>query len=156
MCGSLRGRNSSSARRQLQLRQADANKVALPTLIGGKRLASMMMKSNAVDFLDVMVHDEQPMLVLEELVITEHSCVANQSLAEILMRRKTGILVVASKDPSGRFNTNPSPETKVKEGDVLIVIGQEEKINEFRMNNRIMCNALPTCYPPSSRSRFFS
>jgi K+/H+ antiporter YhaU regulatory subunit KhtT len=45
------------------------------------------------------------------------------------MREHTGALVLALRDESGAFRTNPPPETEIRAGQVIIAIGTQEELD---------------------------
>jgi voltage-gated potassium channel len=53
------------------------------------------------------------------------SDLGGRSLRDAHIRDRTGALVLALRDPGGAFTTNPSPETVIESGHVLIAIGTE-------------------------------
>ncbi len=113
--------------------KAGANNVILPEVIGGRRMASMILRPQVLSFLDVMTTTAQEglSLKLEELAVPKKSSLAKVSLAEAKIPQKTGLLVVAIKKSSG-FLYNPSSSTLIEPEDVLIVLGTEEQIQRLK------------------------
>jgi K+/H+ antiporter YhaU regulatory subunit KhtT len=50
------------------------------------------------------------------------------SLKDCAIRREFGIMVVGIKKVGKEVFLNPSPETKIEAGDILIVIGKKEEL----------------------------
>ncbi len=60
------------------------------------------------------------------------SSLAGQSLRDAHLRDRTGALVLAMRDAAGRFRTNPTPETLIEPGEVLIAIGMPDQLAALR------------------------
>ena len=60
---------------------------------------------------------------LEEVRVAPTSGLGGRSLRDAHIRDRTGALVLAVRDGSGTFTTNPPPETIIQPGQVLIAIG---------------------------------
>ncbi|MFC1515101.1 potassium channel family protein [Candidatus Omnitrophota bacterium] len=116
-----------------KLLKAGCNNVILPEVIGGRRMASMVLRPQVLSFLDVMTTTTQEglSLKLEELQVPSRSSLANTTLADAHIPQKTGLLVVAVKKKAG-FLFNPSSSTSIEPEDVLIVLGKDEQIEKLR------------------------
>jgi len=116
-----------------KLLKAGANNVILPEVIGGKRMASMILRPRVCSFLDVMTTttEEGLSLKLEEFTVPKKSSITGVSLADAHIPQKTGLLVVAVKKKSG-FLYNPSSSTTIESSDILIVLGKDEQFRRFK------------------------
>jgi voltage-gated potassium channel len=106
-----------------KLRRAGANRVVNPQSIGGARMAAFVLQPYVTEFLDVVMHDRDIEFRLEEIPVPEGSPVEGNSIREAHVRDRTGALVLALRDQSGAFTTNPPPETVIRAGQVMIAIG---------------------------------
>ncbi len=111
-----------------KLRQAGADRVVNPQLIGGSRIAAMTLQPNVLEFVDVVLHDGSLEFRLEELTVAPDSTLAGHTLASARLREKTGAMVLALRREGGEFVTNPRPETVVEPGHVLIAIGTDDQL----------------------------
>lgn len=113
--------------------KAGADNVIFPEIIGGRRMASMILRPEVLSFLDVMTTSPQEglSLKLEELTVTKRSSLANLELKKAQIPQKTGLLVVAIKKKSG-FLYNPSSSTVIEPNDKLIVLGKDEQIQRLK------------------------
>lgn len=114
-----------------KLRKAGANEVVSPNAIGGMRMASMMLRPNVVGFLDEMMHVTGQTLRFEEVFIEDGHSLANQTLEQAHIGRKTGLLVVAIRSPDGSIRYNPGGKTLLSHGDVLIILGTRAQVAEL-------------------------
>jgi len=102
-------------------RRAGADEIVSPDFTGGMRIASAMLRPNAVHVMDMMLHTEENIRV-EEVVVPRETGVAT---VEALGRRQEWLLV-AIRDARSRWNFNPPPETKIAPGDTIVAIVSPE------------------------------
>lgn len=117
-----------------KLRKAGADHVISPTVTGGSRMASILLRPQVVSFLDVVTGDEELKLRLEEFVIPAESRLVGQTLAEAQIPSKTGLIVIAIRHAgeTGVFLYNPGPDEQLRADDVLIVLGGPEQIDSLQ------------------------
>lgn len=108
---------------EARLVQAGADRVVNPQAIGGSRVAALTLQPHVVEFLDVVMHDGSIEFRLEEARIPEGSPFVGRSLRDAGIRDRTGALVMGLREPDGTFVANPSPDTVLTAGQVLIGIG---------------------------------
>lgn len=113
---------------EAKLLQAGADRVVNPQHIGGQRIAAMILQPSVTDFLDVVMHDADIEYRLAEVAVGPSSPIAGRTLRDAHIRDRTGALVLAMRSPEGRFASNPSPETEIRPGEVLIAIGTPEQL----------------------------
>jgi voltage-gated potassium channel len=107
-----------------KVKKAGADHVISPYSIGGKKMATLMLKPLVSDYLDVAGGGGEIEFRLEEFALN-HTCeIVGKSIAELDIRRRTGATILAVRHgDSGLFDTNPSPELTLDDGDVVIAIG---------------------------------
>jgi voltage-gated potassium channel len=98
-------------------RRAGADEIVSPDFTGGMRIASAMLRPNAVNLLDMMLHTDKNLRVEELLVPRGASAATVASIG-----RGPEWLLVAIRDAQSRWNFNPPPETQVVPGDTLVAI----------------------------------
>jgi voltage-gated potassium channel len=113
---------------EAKLTQAGADRVVNPQGIGGARMAAFVLQPHVAEFLDVVMHDGSLEFRLEEVPLTSGSPLAGQSLRDAHIRDSTGALILALRDSGGGFTTNPSPETQLCAGQILIAIGTDAQL----------------------------
>lgn len=111
-----------------KMRQAGADRVINPQFIGGRRIAAMTLQPHVADFMDVVMHDGSLEFRLEEVQVPLSSPLHGMTLREAHLRDRTGAMVLAVRRPNGEFLTNPTPDTPLTEGEVLIAIGTSEQL----------------------------
>jgi voltage-gated potassium channel len=124
-----RARNEES---ESKLLRAGATRVVNPQRIGGQRIAAAAMQPNVVEFLDVVMHDGSREFRLEEVAIRPGSRLAGRTLHEAEVGDSSGALVLALRDHDGVFLANPSMQTTLDVGHVLIAIGTEQQLSQLQ------------------------
>jgi voltage-gated potassium channel len=113
-----------------KLIRAGANRVISPTTIGSHRMAQALLKPAVADFMD-SVATEGLDLAFEQFEVNEGSSLAGRRLKETNIRSELDIVVVAIRRPRGEMVFNPSGDTQVRPGDLLIGIGRAEALQEL-------------------------
>jgi voltage-gated potassium channel len=112
--------------------KAGATSIVSPTMIGGRRLASELIRPAVNEFLDQMLRDKDKNLRLEEVVIERGSSFGGVALKDTPIRRETRALVIAARAADRTFTYNPDPEYVIAEGTTLIVLGETDSIVKLR------------------------
>jgi voltage-gated potassium channel len=115
-----------------KMRRAGASATVSPNIIGGRRMASELMRPTVVTFLDQMLLDKDKNLRVEECDIPKGSSFIGKSLRDVPLRSEANALVVAIRDPDGKFHYNPGPEEELREGFVLVVLAGVEDVQRLR------------------------
>ncbi|MEZ4296607.1 MAG: TrkA family potassium uptake protein [Polyangiaceae bacterium] len=114
-----------------KMMRAGANSTVSPNIIGGRRMASEVVRPTVVQFVDQMLHDKREDLQLEEVRVPQGSMLVGRSLYAAPIRSETNLLVVALR-VADKFLYNPDPSTVIDVGTVLVVIGPSENVERLR------------------------
>ena len=112
--------------------KAGATAVVSPTQIGGRRMASELIRPEVNEFLDQMLRDKDKSLRLEEVVIPKNSPYIGHMLREAPIRRETNLLVIAVRQPTREFVYNPEPDFVLEPGMTLVVMGAADGVKKLR------------------------
>jgi voltage-gated potassium channel len=112
--------------------RAGATSIVSPTMIGGRRMASELIRPEVTEFLDQMFRDKDKNLRLEEVPIPIGSPFVGQPLRDAPIRKETKVLVVAVRDSARAFVYNPDPEFVLEAGSTLIVLGNADGVVKLR------------------------
>lgn len=112
--------------------KAGASAAVNPTMIGGLRMASELIRPEVNEFLDQMLRDKNKNLRIEEVQVPEGSGFLNMTLKDTPIRRETRLLVVAVRDRNRDFVYNPEPDYLIQDGTTLIVMGEAESVMMLR------------------------
>ncbi len=118
-----------------KLRQAGANRVVMPTLVGAKQMARMITHPTTADLMDLVTTTGFEDLELDEFEITPSCGLAGLPISETEAWRKHRLLVVAVKRLDGTYTFNPKGADSFLQGDVVVVMGHGQDINRFRREN---------------------
>lgn len=114
-----------------KLYRAGANRVIAPPEIGGKRIASMLTHPKLSEFLDIVSFDQDIEFQIEQYEIAEDSKMAGKTIGELLIRDRTGCVVLLVKYPDGRLEKTPRSNTLLTKGSKLIVLGTQDQLETF-------------------------
>jgi voltage-gated potassium channel len=112
--------------------KAGATSIVNPTAIGGRRMASELVRPEVNEFLDQMLRDKDKNLRLEEVTVPRGSSFIGMALKDTPIRRETRALVVAVRGLDRAFTYNPDPEYVIGEGTTLIVMGEPDSVRRLR------------------------
>ncbi|MFH0914929.1 MAG: potassium channel protein [bacterium] len=125
-----------------KLERAGADHVVSPYGIGGKRMASLMLKPLVSDYLEVVTGGGELEFRVEEFELNAQCCAVGQSIEDLGVRKRTGATILAVRHAgTGIFNKNPSPESRLSPGDMIVAIGTPAEIT--RLEQLIGAPALP-------------
>lgn len=114
-----------------KLRQAGADMVISPYVAGGKRLAMALLKPNALEFLEGVMHGEGLEMGVEEVHVKHGAPYINKSIRDSRIHHETGVLIIGVKKKDGKFISNPPADALLQEGDRLIIIGKNADLSRF-------------------------
>ena len=108
------------------LQLVGATKVVFPERDAAIKLAASVDTPNLVDYLPLS-EDYQVMEIVAPQIFRD------KTLGELDLRRRYGIQVIAVREAgSEQVNLLTSAEFKIKEGDMLIILGHTEDIEKFK------------------------
>jgi voltage-gated potassium channel len=114
-----------------KLLRAGANKVVSPYLIGGLRMAHTVLKPTVVDFIEFTTKSGNIGLQMQEVTVQEGSRLIGMSLESCSVGDDMGVIIVAIKQTTGETRFNPTHQSVIKAGDILIVLGEISKLKAF-------------------------
>jgi voltage-gated potassium channel len=112
---------------ETKLIRAGANRVVAPTLIGGHRMAMALTKPAVGDFIDSITANNLD-LAFEQLEISGRSNLVGLKLRETNIRSELDIVIVSVRRADGKVLFNPTGDTTICSGDMLIAIGKAEAL----------------------------
>lgn len=117
---------------QTKLRRAGANATVSPSLIGGRRLVSELIRPSVVQFLDTLLHERSKTLRVEEVIIPSGSTLAGSCLGDTSIRQNSKVLLLAAHQADGTYTYNPDAGFVLTGGSKLLVLGELEDIERLR------------------------
>jgi voltage-gated potassium channel len=124
---------ASDEQAEEKLQRAGATTVLTPYTYIGHRLAQSLLRPHVVSFLDVASafgrHDID--LEIEQLPIAPGSPLASKTLEEAHLGRAYGVIVLAVRRRNGAMEFNPQADKRLEAGDVLIAMGERQKLKQL-------------------------
>jgi len=115
-----------------KLLRAGADKVICPHELGGVQMAMATLRPNVVDFLQLAsVVPGVERLSIEEVSIGVNGQLTGKTIIEGAIKTKYDSIVVGLHKKDGQVLFNPSGETRMEEGDILIVLGENERLERL-------------------------
>ena len=105
------------------LSRVGAHRVVFPERDMGLRVARSLAGRDVIDYMEL-----DPGFVLLETKAPP--ALVGRTLAEAEVRRRFGLTVVSVKG-EGKPATYATPETRVEEGDILVIAGETQRVEEF-------------------------
>ena len=124
-----------------KLKLAGADRVVLPATISAMRMANLITRPTASDFLE---NDEryyidevlsQIDVRLDELSVVSGSPLVGKTVSQIEVRGKGSFIIVALRRQDGTLIRNPQPEVILKAKDKVIVMGHQGDMPRFARTN---------------------
>ena len=109
------------------LKKVGADKVIQPEKETGIRMAHRLLYGNFFDAVEL----SNTFSIMETAAAPEW---IGKSLRELDLRAKSKINVLAIKDGEGNVDPNPDPNSAIKENDILIVAGNNDKLQKLNIH----------------------
>jgi voltage-gated potassium channel len=114
-----------------KLLRAGADKVVMPYLIGGQKMAHFVTRPAVSDFLEFAIGNREMGLEMGELLVDMNSRLNGLSLIDSGIRQEMDIIIVAIRKKDGSMSFNPSSQTRIEEGDTLISLGKSKDVERL-------------------------
>ncbi|MBA3679205.1 NAD-binding protein [Candidatus Saccharibacteria bacterium] len=112
-----------------RIEKAGADKVAMPNQIGGFHMATMLIRPNVVDFIDVLSTRSNDDLQVEEMIVVKGSRLVGAKLGQFMHASGSGSTVLALNSSDGTSKVNPAGHEILYAGDKLIVMGTANQLD---------------------------
>ena len=111
-----------------KFRQAGADQVVSPHLIGARHIVHLLLHPGVVDFVEMFSHGDQDFqLGIRTIEIDSASPFAGKTLQESNIRQKTGCMILAIKRANGETVFGPESNTQVFADDMLVAVGLRDQ-----------------------------
>jgi voltage-gated potassium channel len=114
-----------------KMRRAGADFVIAPYYSTGHRMAQAIVRPHVQQFLDFTTRNIGLKVAIEQVQVGHRCEFAGKSLADMAVRRDTGVIVLAIRRASGEMLFNPPPEATVISGDHLIAMGEAQGLRKL-------------------------
>jgi voltage-gated potassium channel len=114
-----------------KLKRAGANRVISPYQIGAMQIAQTALRPAVVDFMELATSSDNLELAMEQITIAPRSTLANRTIVEANLRQRYGVIVVGIQREDSRMEFNPEPDTAIRPGDKLVVLGRPDSLKRL-------------------------
>lgn len=116
-----------------KLKIAGANNVIMPDKVGGAHMASLVMKPDVMEFLDLITVQRADGINLEEISFDFISdSLKNKTLKDLEIRNKSGANIIGFKTVSGEYIVNPNADTRIIPQSKIFVLGAPDQIKKLK------------------------
>ena len=116
-----------------KLKIAGANNVIMPDKVGGAHMASLVMKPDVMEFLDLITAQSADSINLEEITFDNISgSLQNKTLKDLEIRNKSGANIIGFKTVGGEYIVNPSADTEIIPQSKIFVLGSPDQIKKLK------------------------
>lgn len=127
-----------------KLKLAGANRVVLPAIISGMRMANLITRPSASDFLKSQSDRHylsellgQINVQIDELRVKNDSALVDKTIGQLEVQGKGTFIIVALRRQDKTVIKNPDRSIVLRGGDIVIVIGHEGDIPQFARFNEM-------------------
>lgn len=116
---------------QAKLERAGADKIVAPESIGGKHMASLLIRPGAAEAIDTLLHAEDQDNWLEQTVIAANSPFCGKALEEMQLEQRTGVRIIAIRRTDGTLIANPQAAEVLQDDDIVVTIGERSQLQQL-------------------------
>lgn len=116
-----------------KLKKAGANTVVMPDIIGGEKMAKLVIQPDIVEFLDYIMLQSHFDVNIEEVTCEDmDDSYHNQSIKELIIKNDSGSNIIGVKVSKGNYIFNPTDEIKMNPELKLFTLGTPEQIKNLK------------------------
>lgn len=116
----------------VKLRQAGADKIVMPAIIGAHRMERMITRPSTAHLMELVSESSFLDLELDEFTLGQDDKLIGLTVGATEAHRRHRLLVAAVKREDGNMVFNPDAEHVYRAGDTVIVLGHAEDIQRFQ------------------------
>jgi len=114
-----------------KLKAAGANVVESPYEMGAVSMARKIMRPAVTNFLELAFANTRKDIQMEEISVGDTSPLVGVTLKDSGIRQKFNLIIIAIRKADGDMIFNPSFETRLAAGNMLIAVGETENLARF-------------------------
>ncbi|MEQ1885688.1 MAG: NAD-binding protein [Bryobacteraceae bacterium] len=114
-----------------KMRRAGADFVFAPYKSTGHRMAQALIKPHVHQFIDFTTKGIGPNVGIEQVHVSAHSPLADQTLEAVHANQDWGVIVLAIRRATGEMQFNPPLAETITVGDHLIVMGEVDHLQKL-------------------------
>ena len=118
-----------------KLRQAGANRVVMPTVVGAHRMARMITRPTTAEMLELFTVDSGKLEIeTDEIYFPADSLLVGKSISQVETNGRHGLLIVSVKQGNGEIIFNPGSDYVFAPDDTAVVMGRASDILHFQQS----------------------
>ncbi|MEA1967537.1 MAG: potassium channel protein [Thermodesulfobacteriota bacterium] len=110
---------------------AGANRVESPYDIGAVSMGLRLLRPSVSNFLEIALARKKKAIQIEEAVISSKSQLVNIMLKDSGIRQQYNLIIISINKADGQMIFNPSFDTYLEEGDIVIAMGRAQDLKNF-------------------------
>lgn len=114
-----------------KLLRAGASQVLSPYYFVGSRIAQLLLRPNVLDFIDAAFGTDRLDVEIGEVRVAAKSRLVGKMLGDSAIRQHADVIILGVKPAEGALLFNPAPETLIRTGDTLIVVGGDTQLKRL-------------------------
>lgn len=114
-----------------KLLAAGASRVVSPYLMGAHRIAQTILRPTVTDFLELTLMGKSLDIQMEEIPVHSSSKLIDVALQDSGIRKDLDLIIMAVKKPGGEMLFNPSSQTRLQGGDMVVAIGEKQNLERL-------------------------
>lgn len=115
-----------------KLRQAGANHIVLPTVVGAGQMVRMITRPSTAELMELFSQNSLVDLELDEIEVPADSRLVGVTIRDTNAHRDHQLLFVAIKQCEGKMVFSPDAKHRIGAHEILMVIGHRDGIDQFR------------------------
>ena len=115
-----------------KLHQAGADTIVMPTVVSARQMGRMITRPSTAHLINLVDEGSNRAFDLDELIVAPGSRLEGMTVQHTEAHRRHKLLVVAIKTRSGELKFNPDADVAFEQGEVLMVMGSRNDIDNFR------------------------
>lgn len=113
------------------LRKAGASHIINPSVIGGKELATAILRPSGAAYIHELISSESTEFNVAEIKIDKDSAFLHKPLKQLKLYKKYNVFPAAISR-NGELISNPNSNEQLAAHDILLIIGKREVIERIR------------------------
>jgi voltage-gated potassium channel len=114
-----------------KLRLAGADRVLSLYSLGGRRMVLLALQPLAADFMDTLASGRHGELILAEFEANQENGLAGRTCGDLVAGAKSATLL-GIRHRNGDLVVGPRPEEEIHDGDIVIVLAEEQEIGSMQ------------------------
>lgn len=115
-----------------KLRQAGADRVVMPALVGARQMVRMITRPSTADLMELVTESTFSDYELDEIIVGPTSKAVGMTVRDTEAHRRHRLLVVAVQREHGKLLFNPEADYVFAAKDTVLLMGHSNDISSFR------------------------